>query len=370
LRSGRRRTLEELTVTATPDLVLQAYDPRQATDHEYAALHAFFEQIDREERPLDPPVTLAYFIAQRRHGPAFFHPLGFAVWDGDVVVAEAGVWTIETGDNAHMAEFSVWVLPAYRRRGLARRLLRCVTQAAGERNRRLLLGRTASTIPAGEALMQRLGAKPGLPVHINQLALAELDMGLLRSWIEHSQQRASGFDVGWWEGPYPEGELEAIAGLWKVMNQAPRGELDMEDFNFTAAQLREMDVAMQARGTVRWSLYSRERVTGALAGYTEVFWNPQRPEFVFQGNTGVFPAYRNRGLGRWLKAAMLERVLRDRPRVRWVRTDNADINAPMLKINNELGFKPYLAETFWQVETEQVQAYLRASETAAQGMTG
>jgi mycothiol synthase len=89
---------------------------------------------------------------------------------------------------------------------------------------------------------------------------------------------------------------------------------------------------------------------------------PTRAEFVFQGNTGVFPAYRNRGLGRWLKAAMLEKVVRERPQVRFVRTDNADVNAPMLKINNKLGFEPYLAETFWQVETEKVQAYLRPGE--------
>ena len=53
------------------DLVLRSYDPGQAAEHEYAALHAFFEQIDLEERPLDPPVTLEFFIAQRRHGPAY-----------------------------------------------------------------------------------------------------------------------------------------------------------------------------------------------------------------------------------------------------------------------------------------------------------
>jgi hypothetical protein len=206
--------------------------------------------------------------------------------------------------------------------------------------------------------MQRLGARPGLPAHSNQLVLADLDRDLVRRWIEQGEQLAGEFELGWWVGAYPEDDLEAIADLWRVMNQAPRGDLDMEDFNFTPAQLREMDAAMQARGTERWSVYARERASGRLAGYSEVFWNPKRGYFMYQGNTGVFPESRNRGLGRWLKGAMLERVLRERPEVRYVRTDNADVNAPMLKINTELGYKPYLAQTFWQVEVERVRAYL------------
>jgi GNAT superfamily N-acetyltransferase len=70
------------------------------------------------------------------------------------------------------------------------------------------------------------------------------------------------------------------------------------------------------------------------------------------------PEYRNHGLGRWLKAAMLAKVLHERPQVQFVRTGNANSNAPMLKINAALGFKPYLAQSIWQVETERVAAYL------------
>ena len=56
---------------------------------------------------------------------------------------------------------------------------------------------------------------------------------------------------------------------------------------------------------------------------------------------------------------MIDKVLRERPEVALVRTGNANENAPMLKINTEMGFKPYRAATMWQVATEKVDTYLK-----------
>jgi hypothetical protein len=55
---------------------------------------------------------------------------------------------------------------------------------------------------------------------------------------------------------------------------------------------------------------------------------------------------------------MLERVLRERPTVERVRTGNAVSSAAMLRINEELGFKPYKTIGVWQVKVEKVLAYL------------
>ena len=60
---------------------------------------------------------------------------------------------------------------------------------------------------------------------------------------------------------------------------------------------------------------------------------------------------------------MLDKVLKERPQVKYVRTGNADTNASMLKINNELGFKPYTADILWQVELNKVMDYIQTGSS-------
>jgi mycothiol synthase len=191
--------------------------------------------------------------------------------------------------------------------------------------------------------------------------LDDVNRDLVKDWINRSQERASGFELGLWDGPFPEEDIDAAVELLKVMNTAPKDNLDLEDFEWSGDQVREMDASWQERKLERWVLYVRQAKTGDLAGYTMVFWNPRDPEILGQADTGVFPQYRGRGLGRWLKAAMVEKVLRDRPEVKRIRTDTAKSNAPMLKINRELGFKVTKTITAWQVEVDKVEAYLRIS---------
>ena len=132
----------------------------------------------------------------------------------------------------------------------------------------------------------------------------------------------------------------------------------MDDINYTPALMQQFDDEQRLGGDQRWTLYAVHRGEGRLAGITEVYWNPNRPRILWQGFTGVMPAYRGRGLGRWLKAEMLIRILRDRPQVQVIRAGNADSNAPMLKINRALGFQRYVVWATWQVELEAVDRFL------------
>jgi GNAT superfamily N-acetyltransferase len=339
-----------------PAVHIKPFDLQGASDHEYQALNDYANCLQAETVPEDPPIPTEERIAQLRHIPSFRKTFAWAAWspDGMRVVASGRVDFPTTGENKHLVGFQLDVLPKHRRQGIGRQLLALIADVARRENRRLMMTKTNEHVPAGEAFMQCLGAEKGLETHINQLALAELNHSLVRHWLERAPERASDFVLDFWSGPYPEDQLEAVAGLVEVMNQAPRDRLDVGDDQVTPEKLRQVEELILAMGTERWTMYVREETTGKLAGFTEMFWNPNRGHLAEQGDTGVFPQYRNLGLGRWLKAAMLEKIIQERPTVKLVRTENADSNAAMLRINHELGFKPYMAECWWQVETEKV----------------
>lgn len=342
-------------------LETKVFNPQEASEAEFVALNVFGNVMRAESMPDDPPRTLDETVRGLRSIPPFVEFWMWAVWCGNDIVATAdiGLWRVE--HNQHAAEFDIAVLPTWRRRGIAKELLKRVVEVAQRENRRLLLCNTNSFVPAGEAFMKRLDAEMGLALHINQLDLAELDRNLLGEWIERGQEQASDFELGLWEGLYPEEEYATIVRMKEVMNTAPRDRLDVEDITWTVEQLKQMEESLAKQKVERWTMFARHKGSGQVAGYTEVFWNPDQPETLQQGDTGVFPEYRNRGLGRWLKAAMVEKVLRDRPQVKRIRTANAYSNASMLRINEQMGFKPYKSVFTWQVEVGKVVEYLANS---------
>jgi mycothiol synthase len=337
-------------------------DGKAASQAEYAALNRHTNRMRLERLPDDPPIPLEETIQNLQNFPPF---IDIKLWvarnpDQSEILALGDIIIMRMDENKHLAQFEITVLPEYRRQGLGRQLLGLIADVAQKEERRLLMTNTTDRVPGGEAFMKHLEAKKGLEGHTNQLRMSDLDQVRVTDWMTRGQGNLSEFELGLWDGAYPEDKLQEVAELVELTNQQPMGDLEIEDMHMTPEQLRQIETNMFARGSQRWTFYVTERATGKFAGYTEVMWNPNRPEVLGQGMTGVFPQYRNKGLGRWLKAAMLEKVLMERPQVKFVRTGNADSNAAMLKINNELGFKPYMAETLWQVELQKVLDYLQS----------
>lgn len=345
------------------DHEIRPFQLRSAGEADYACLNEFKNILRHEVLPEDPPISCGEAVQRWQAMPGYIEEATWVAWERPhrriTAFGDARIYL--TGDNEHVIEFNIEVLPEFRRQGLARQMLRLIVDHARRRNRRLMVTETNGRVPAGAEFLSGMGARRGLEQQLNQLRLAELDRGLIPRWIEGSSHLSGGFRLGWWDDRYPEARLQELADLLQVVaDDQPRDALEMEDMSFTPDILRQFENEMLAGGQQRWVLYVTDRDHDRIAGLTEVSWNPDRPAILSQGFTGVLPEYRGKGLGRWLKAEMLNKVLRERPQVEVIRTGNSDSNAPMLKINVDLGFRPYVSWTVWQVDTEAVGEYLAA----------
>ncbi len=341
---------------------IEPFDPAIASDGDFVALHAFTSAVRESVTPGEPPTPLAEAIAAWR---ALTTAGDVATWlasdASGAVIGRGEVASPKDGPNRHLAQGRLDVLASHRRRGLGRALLArmCAQMAAGGRTS--LVANTYANAPEGEALLRAVGAERGLDTTVSQLDLEVLDRRRLGAWL--MPRAADRFTFEFRDGPYAEADLEALAELQEVMNTAPMGALAVEHERRTPEQFRRIEATMALRGLVRWTLVARDGAGGPLVGFTELYWQPRDARLLHQGDTGVFPTFRGRGLGRRLKAAMLERVLRERPQARFVRTTNADTNAAMLAINRDLGFQPWLVRTVWQAERASIERWLAAARS-------
>jgi mycothiol synthase len=350
----------------------QPLDLRNATEHEYECLSRFRNILNCEYRPDDPAIPLEEHIQGWKNIPQFIEYEAFALWDTthSEIIAYCDIYIYNTGDNEHLADLLIEVLPEYRNKGIARQALKLVLPFVKNHHRTLLIAFTSDRIPESAIWFEHLGARRGLRSNLHQLKISEFDKTLVQRWLERSEQIRSDFELEFLEGSYPENIMDEIVELYQeVANDQPREDLEMEDMNFTPQILREIEQSMFARGDQRWIMYLRDAANGHVAGLTEVLWNPNRSMILNQGFTGIYPNYRNKGLGRWLKAQMMKKILDERPEVEFVRTGNANSNAAMLKINVEMGFKPYISNTIWQVDTAQVENYLNQNATSNEQST-
>jgi GNAT superfamily N-acetyltransferase len=261
----------------------------------------------------------------------------------------------EADTNQHLREAGIDVLPAHRRKGIAKQLLREMVSAAGGADDIVISFFTIDRVPAAAAFLERIGAKRTLTMHTNQLDLSRVDRAMVHEW---ATIRTEGYRLEWVDGDVPESLMTNVIVAYDTMNSAPRGDSAMQDWNTTPEQIREFDRSRRATGRERRLVLAIHEATGDTAGYTELVYDPRIPHLIWQSGTAVIPSHRGQGIGKWIKAAMLERATRDWPKATLVRTGNADVNAPMLAINTRLGFKPTWAESIWEVGIADARRYV------------
>ena len=344
---------------STKTYTVEPIDLATADDDLLREVAALSNTIAYERVPEDPPVSFEAFAGRIRNRPAMVVIRGWLVRSAEgELVASGYIVRFEADTNRHLREVGIEVLPAHRRKRIATQLFREIVAAAGDADDIVLAFFTNDRVPSAAAFLRQIGAKSTLATHTNQLDLAELDRAMVREWAAIDP---NGYRLEWIDGDVPDALMRNVIVAYDTMNTAPRGDSAMEDWNTTPEQIREFDRSRRANGRDRRLVLAIHESTGATAGYTELVYDPKIPHLMSQQGTAVIPSHRGQGIGKWIKAVMLERAMRDWPKATLVRTGNADSNAPMLAINTRLGFKPAWADTIWEVGIADGRRYIESA---------
>src|SRR5688500_11721975 len=116
----------------TEDAVtIAAIDVKALSAEERVDLNAYQNATTAASRPEDPPTPIEHLEALLANIPNFVR-----VWawlgrdDKGQVVCGAQLLSIDAGDNPHVGQANMGVLPEWRRRGNGRRLLSEIVEAA------------------------------------------------------------------------------------------------------------------------------------------------------------------------------------------------------------------------------------------------
>ncbi|SEJ16140.1 Acetyltransferase (GNAT) family protein [Deinococcus reticulitermitis] len=326
-------------------LPVTAFDAHAATPQERLALGRFLSETQRLNHPELPPHDPAQ-LAQSLLSTTSDHRTGrFTVCGEGGVVMAYGRLGQDTAQNRHLAHVHVSVHPDWRRRGLGRAVANALRERGEAWEARTLIGFTTDRLSGSEPFARSLGAEVALEHRTSQLMLAEVDSELLRRW----QTRPPGepYRLHEWRR-IPDEDLGRAAEMMMVMNTAPRGAVEAEDWRITPEQVREWEDVLEREGVHRLLNVIEDTRSGELVALSDVTWHPDRAALVDQGMTAVRPSARGQGLGQWVKAALTERIRRECPGAEYVLTGNAEENAAMLAINVALGFRPWARTVEWQ----------------------
>jgi mycothiol synthase len=333
-------------------------DTQTAPDALLEELSDYYDLIEAEDIPGDPPTPVEVRIAEWRHPTAHHPEFHWILRDDDGIAAMARA-SYDVEQNLENGFGRVHVHPEKRRRGYGRALATPVLDLLEESGRRRFATSVNKDDPA-EAVVARLGLKRVYEDKRSRLTIAELDLDLMDVWIERAPERAGDYELVYVPSPIPDEIVQKFCDLTAVMNTAPREDYQEEDEILTPQRWRDLESSVIDAKCQLHHLIAVHQPTGDFAGYTQIETLDLQPDLAWQWDTGVDPAHRNKGLGRWLKASLIRRVIAGHPQVTRVDTFNAGSNEPMLNINVEMGFRPIHIAYDWQGDLAAVRERLGA----------
>ncbi|MFJ5262494.1 GNAT family N-acetyltransferase [Streptomyces sp. NPDC088387] len=266
--------------------------------------------------------------------------------DGDVPVGSAFLRLFTSPGQAHLAELTLTVHPAERRRGVGARLLTAAVAAARAQGRRCVTAQADAASP-GDPFLAAQGFRKVLTLRFVRLALASADRAVLADIV---RQPHPGYRLESWSGCVPDALAETFAASRRAMDDMPMDDADHGRVVWDVDRVRAAARAVEKRGDLLHTVAAVSVPDGEIVGFTElVVPGDGRGDGQHYG-TGVLPEHRGHGLARWMKAESIRHAAETHPDLDGLLTDTAESNRHMRAVNDALGYLPTHTSLLYQLD--------------------
>jgi GNAT superfamily N-acetyltransferase len=330
---------------------VQQIDPDDAAS--FDAWYAVLRVTDEERWPRIPGWSRREIHAMASHAGGATEYQCLAATDETGATVGIGLFELARRDNLRRTSLDVRVLPGYRRRGTGTAIVAEAERRNAAEGRSMVNGfcEVPTDMLASDPsapFARRLGFAPTQTAHRRHLSLPP-DATRLAPRRAEVAVAAVGYRIFTFATPWPIEYLDDQCELRRRMStDAPSGDAHEDEESWDAARVEEADDLLAAQGLTRLAAVAEHIDSGRLVAFTELALPGQRPTEAWQWATLVRREHRGHRLGLAVKLANLDYLATVFPEARLVITGNAQENAPMIAVNEMLGFEVAATATFWQ----------------------
>ena len=309
------------------------------------AFLAFFKTMNLETYPEEKPWSDSQITdIIKQSGDKMFRVCAL---DGDKMIAYSSLdWSL---CKPGFGRSFINVLPDYRRQGLGSSIFKQILDHARSIGLSKLICRTHHQY--GEEFMTSRGGKVVAKESTRTLLMTNVDWSLVNDWIATGKTRNPSLSLVF--SRHVDDSM--IPGLATVSLEIDRDLMSLNanqidiSYEFEVEEWKRRQAEATSPNQSRIFLFVHDGC-GEIVGYSNVSIQNSDLTFARQGMTAVKKDCRGAGIGKLLKAAMLRFIKDNHPKIVKVSTGNNDLNAPIVAINEKLGFTKGVCWTNFELE--------------------
>lgn len=173
-----------------------------------------------------------------------------------------------------------------------------------------------------------------------KLDVADIIWENVDQWYKDGRKNNAGLTLRLFKGlPKNKKHAQELLDLWKKADTDIPNEDNYYDISDRSFINDTLDYAAKHNG-INYFYVLFEKKSNRMIGLTNVSFYTKGSGYAGQGISGILPEYRNRGLCKYLKAAMLKKLLKEHPEIlKGIRTAVNNNNYPILRITKLMGFR-------------------------------